>query len=268
MIKFTDKGHLYESTGDAKIDWKSVTRVISKCKQPFDPIERSKKSSKNKKSVWYGMDPQEIRSTWKGINDYALKLGNWYHPIKELEYLSQDSVVQGGIQMAIQPPIIEGEYKYSPPQKLENNTIYPEHFIYLESAQICGQADRVEVFDWTVNINDYKTNKEIKQESYRSWDGSYTMMLAPLEHLMDCNYYHYGLQLSLYMYMIIKHNPKLKPGKLTLEHVIFEEEGRDKYGGPIYVQDENGDFKISKIMYYEVPYLKTEVKALIALMTA
>ena len=32
----------------------------------------------------------------------------------------------------------------------------------------------------------------------------------------------------MYMYMILKHNPKLKPGGLILDHVIFKNVGVDK----------------------------------------
>ena len=65
-------------------------------------------------------------------------------------------------------------------------------------------------------------------------------MFKPLSHLDDCNLNHYNIQLSLYMYIILKHNPKLKPGKLIIQHVKFEETGRDKYDYPItkYINDE------------------------------
>ena len=67
-------------------------------------------------------------------------------------------------------------------------------------------------------------NKEIKTESFRNWEGISQKMLAPVSHLDDCNYNHYNLQLSIYMYIILKHNPTFKPGKLILHHIQFEEE--------------------------------------------
>jgi len=87
-------------------------------------------------------------------------------------------------------------------------------------------------------------------------------MFNPVSHLDDCNLNHYNLQLSLYMYIILKHNPKLKPGNLIVQHVSFEKEGENEFGYPIskYVNDEP---VIENIKMYELPYLKDEVKSLI-----
>ena len=65
------------------------------------------------------------------------------------------------------------------------------------------------------------------------------------------------------MYMILKHNPILTPGKLTLQHVIFEKEGSDKHGYPITKYSEEGDPVVKEVVKYEVPYLKEEVLTMI-----
>tara|TARA_R110000744_G_scaffold192645_3_gene311804 strand:+ start:71 stop:292 length:222 start_codon:yes stop_codon:yes gene_type:complete len=64
------------------------------------------------------------------------------------------------------------------------------------------------------------------------------------------------------MYIILKHNPKLKAGKLIVQHVKFEEESKDKYGYPItkYI---NGEPVLKELKMYELPYLKNEVRSLI-----
>ena len=124
--------------------------------------------------------------------------------------------------------IIQDNVKHAPIQRLSEG-IYPEHFVYLKSAGICGQADRVEVIQDTVDVVDYKTNKRIDKESYKDWQGISKKMLGPLAHLDDCNYNHYSLQLSLYLFIILKHNPRYKPGRLILQHVIFEKESENKY---------------------------------------
>jgi catechol 2,3-dioxygenase-like lactoylglutathione lyase family enzyme len=63
--------------------------------------------------------------------------------------------------------------------------------------------------------------------------------------------------------MILKHNPQYRPGKLTLHHITFEEEDRDKYGYPIAKKDADGNPIVKAIHPYEVPYLKSEVIAMI-----
>ena len=133
----------------------------------------------------------------------------------------------------------------------------------MKSAGICGQSDRVEVVKDTVEIVDYKTNKEIKKTSFVNWEGKSQKMIGPCEHLDDCNFNHYSLQLSTYMYIVLKHNPRYKPGKMFLHHVIFEKEGEDQFGNPIPKKDSNGDPIVKTVVPYEVPYLKAEVLTMI-----
>ena len=134
--------------------------------------------------------------------------------------------------------------------------------VYLKSVGICGQADVVEVVDGCININDYKTNKEIKTKAYTNWEGITSKMYAPIAHLDDCNLNHYNLQLSIYAYIIKKHNPKLKIGKLTIQHVKFVELAKDKNGYPIN-QHIDGEPVIDDIVMYDMPYLKNEVISII-----
>ena len=77
------------------------------------------------------------------------------------------------------------------------------------------------------------------------------------------NFNHYALQLSTYAYMINKHNPRNKIGKLSLHHVIFEKEGDDQFGYPIIKHDSQGNPIVKEIVPYEVPYLRREVIAMI-----
>jgi hypothetical protein len=258
-ILFLPQEHKYVSVdqNDA-IEWTSVTTVVSKFKEPFDADAIAIKSSKNKKSKWYGMSPEDIKQSWKNESDRAITLGTWYHNQRESDLLECESITREGCKLKIVKPIEENGIKYAPEQKLEDG-VYPEHFVYLKSAGICGQSDRVEIVNGKVNIYDYKTNKEIKKESYVNWEGMSKKMLSPVSHLDDSNYWHYALQLSFYMYMIIKHNPKLKPGKLCLDHVIFEEDGVDEKGNKIHKLDIEGHPFIKEVVTYELPYLKSEV---------
>jgi hypothetical protein len=60
--------------------------------------------------------------------------------------------------------------------------------------------------------------------------------------------------------MILKHNPQLKPGKLIIHHIMFEEEDeKDAFGYPISKLDADGEPIIKDIIPYEMPYLKDEV---------
>ena len=249
-VIFKEDGHIYESLDENlnkdKIKWTSVTTFISKFKPKFDADAISKKSCKNKRSKWFGLKPKEVRDIWKNEGERAIELGNWYHNDLEQRILDCKTIEREGVDIPIIKPIVDNSgIKIAPKQKLSDG-MYPEHFAYLKSACICGQADLVTIVNGKVNITDYKTNKEIKEKGFRNWEGIT----------------HYNIQLSLYMYIILKHNPKLKPGKLIIQHVKFEETGRDKYDYPItkYV---NKEPILKELKMYELPYLKDEVRSLI-----
>lgn len=262
-VLFRQENHSYESINkDESINWLSVTSFVSKFKKPFNAEEMSVKSSKNKKSKWYGLSPNVIRKAWDAESQRAMTLGTWYHEQREADLLACDTIQRSGVNVPIIRPIIQDNIKIAPDQRLTEG-VYPEHFVYLKSAGVCGQADRVEVVGNTIDLYDYKTNKEIKTESYRNWEGKAQTLLPPLEHIEDCNFYHYALQLSLYMYIMIKHNPNLKAGKLVIHHILFEETGKDNYGNPITKLDNDGNPVVKEVVPYDLPYLKSEVISMI-----
>lgn len=66
----------------------------------------------------------------------------------------------------------------------------------------------------------HNTNKKLEKESfYNKFTKSRTMMKFPMDNIMDCNFYHYSLQLSLYAYLLQKINPNFNIKKLVLIHI-------------------------------------------------
>lgn len=260
ILKFTPHNHKY--TSDDNKEWLSVTSLISQFKQPFEADAIAKRCSTSKKSKWYGMTPEDIKAAWKTEADRATTLGTWYHNQREADICEIENMERHGHTVPIFKPIEKDGVKYSPEQKLKDG-IYPEHMVYLKSAGICGQSDLVEVVNNTVYITDYKTNKEIKVEGFTNWEGITQKMAPPLSHLDDCHLNHYAIQLSMYMYIILKHNPKLKPGTLTIHHILFEEAGRDRFDNPISALDSTGNPIVTDIVQYDLPYLKQEAISLI-----
>jgi hypothetical protein len=260
ILKFTAHNHKYTSTDD--INWLSVTSLISNFKQPFDAETIASKVAKSKKSKWYGLTPTEIKEAWKSEANRATTLGTWYHNQREADICGLDNMERHGITVPVFKPLEIDGIKHSPEQKLKEG-VYPEHMVYLKSANICGQSDLVEVIDGKVHITDYKTNKEIKVEGFTNWEGITQKMAAPVSHLDDCHLNHYALQLSMYMFIILKHNPKLTAGTITIHHILFEEAGRDRFDNPISALDSHGDPIVTDIIQYDLPYLKAEAIALI-----
>ena len=260
---FLEKDHLYKSTNpEEKIDWISVTNFVNQFKPKFDPVTQALKSSKNPKSKWYGMDPVKIQEYWNLEGTRAASAGTAFHNQREVDLSGIDTIERSGLHIPVIKPIYQDGIKHAPDQRLVEG-IYPEHMVYLKSAGLCGQSDRVEVIKGVVDIYDYKTNKEIKTKGFTNWEGRTEKMLHVCAHLDNCNFNHYALQLSTYLYIILKHNPTFKPGKLCLHHIVFEKDSEDQFGYPIYKFDSNGDPVVEKLIVYDVPYLKEEVKNMI-----
>ena len=155
-VVFKEDGHIYQSLDENlekdQINWTSVTSFIAKFKPKFDQEAVAKKSCKNKRSKWYGLKPKEVINIWKKESERAIDLGNWYHNQRESDMLDFKTIEREGVEIPIIKPIVDSNgVKIAPNQKLEPG-VYPEHFAYLKSACICGQADLVEVVNGKVNI--------------------------------------------------------------------------------------------------------------------
>ena len=262
-IIFNEEAHSYTSVDPSdNIIWTSVTSLVGNFKQPFDSKAVAKRVTKNKKSKWFGIPPKEIEAIWTKESERAMSLGTFYHNQREADMLDFDTIERDGTEIPIIKPLVNNDgIKLAPEQKVEEG-IYPEHLVYLKSAGICGQADLVEIVNGYINIYDYKTNKEIKEKGFTNWEGITSKMFKPVNNLDDCNLNHYNLQLSIYAYVIKKHNPKLKIGKLVIQHVKFKQVGEDENGYPIN-EHINGEPVLETIKMYELPYLKDEVNSLI-----
>jgi len=261
-VKFYEIGHKYESIdAENPITWVSVTKLIDNFKEPFNANEQAAKCSKGKNPKYNKLSTEEILEVWNNENKRALKLGSWYHDQREKDILSCNTITREGVELTIIDPLMDGDAKLAPVQQLAEG-IYPEHLVYLSSVGVCGQADRIEVVNSKINVYDYKTNKEIKMQGFTDKRGKTKKMLTPLSHLEQCNFNEYALQLSAYLYIMLKHNSNLSPGKIQLDHVEFETSSLDKNGYPIHLLDKEGNPVVKKVTPYALPYLKKEVAAM------
>lgn len=167
---------------------------------------------------------KEIKSVlkeWKHEKDKSIVKGNNYHDFKEKQTIELGYCVNPFTNerfKTVESTIIENrnniEYRRPAFESLKDlqDGFHPELILWNNRYKLAGQADMV--FIATVGdkryayVDDYKTNKEIKQTSgywkwvdgKKSFVGSY--MLPPVDHLMDCNYNHYKLQISTYAWML------------------------------------------------------------------
>ena len=136
--------------------------------------------------------------------------------------------------------------------------VYPEFLISLASKdgilKVAGQIDLLIKDGNEITLIDYKTNKEIKKKSYFDMNTKTNLMMKyPLNNLMDCNYYHYTLQLSLYAYLLQQINPNFKIKSLQLYHVDHDNKTK------IYHLDYLKDDVIRMLKHYKKHLKQTSV---------
>lgn len=227
-ILFNDTNHTYINI-DSGSKYTSGTTFLSMFQEKKDwDIIATKFAKKHNKKVKKetGVDPKTDgdywRAEWKKREDEACVKGTNLH--FQLEKAVMD-----------QYPDLE---KYPSPtgktedEKLSLSTlklepgVYPELIVWNNKAMVAGQADLVIVKNNKVFLLDYKTNKKIDIKPYVRWDGSFDRFKRPISHIPDTTGEKYFLQLNLYMYMILKHNPKLNMGPMVLRHFQFDEDDK------------------------------------------
>lgn len=271
-VCFNEDLHTYWDEGNESEKYTSVTTLIHSFTQPFDKnfwsaykaLERlipkenwaiEKKSLLNSKIFNkelldlynisendFNKEQQAILDEWEATNRESCERGTKIHSELENEYYSKPK------NISLQKYGVGGKFEckkgYS---KLDlEHGVYPEYLIYRKSddgiLKIAGQIDLLIKDGNDIYIIDYKTNKSIDMKSgFNTQTKKNATMLYPLNNLMDCNYYHYTLQLSTYAYMIQRLNPDFNIKGLILVHF-----------------DHNG-----KVTQYKLDYLKEEVQRML-----
>lgn len=145
---------------------------------------------------------KEIRDRWEKDNKRSQEKGTKYH-----EYHENKAKAEGKVEN----PFTGEIYDYKEGWKMENgvkkNIVdlnnLPDGFyseLIVESKGIIGQIDRLWVKDGSIYIRDFKSNKKIEREN------RFQKMKYPVNHLDDCNYNHYKLQLNLYAWVLSNYN--------------------------------------------------------------
>lgn len=254
-VAFNNDEHCYWNVNDNK-KYISVTTLIHRFTQPFDkefwsaykaleklipkeswPME--KKSLLNTKMIDkeiltlynisendFNKTQQDILDAWDEENRKSCERGTKIH--EELE----NSFYKEAHDISLQKFGIGGKFECKKDYSeldLEYG-IYPEYLIYRESddgiLRIAGQVDLIIKSGNEITIVDHKTNKKIEQKSgFNTSTRSNVKMKYPLNNLMDCNFYHYTMQLSTYAWMLQKINPNFVIKDLILNH--YDHDGKN-----------------------------------------
>lgn len=168
-----------------------VSHVIKKYCQKFDPTGEiiARCAARDGKTV------EEKRKEWDEIRDTASDKGNSFH--RQAEHWVKTKT------------ILDDDYKDVISQLTKipfKGTLHSEVKLFSEELGIAGTSDLMDQHNGIVDIYDFKTNKELKKKSFFDVKSrQYKYMLSPVSHLMDCNFVHYSLQLSIYQILLEEH---------------------------------------------------------------
>ena len=191
-VEFYDPTHTYKIDGSSD-NIVSSTGVISKYFEKFDSdkiisnIVKSDKWLNDKSYKYYKIPGNEIKKIWEESGKNASELGTKMH--EKIEYFYNDNDIE------IYDNETELDYFLNFYNDNKDLDIYRTEFvIFAEDLLIGGSIDAMfKNDDGTYDLYDWKRSKEIKKEGFFNKKAK-----GRLNHLSDCNYSKYSLQLNLY----------------------------------------------------------------------
>ncbi|MCK5788525.1 MAG: hypothetical protein KAH32_05980 [Chlamydiia bacterium] len=249
-VFFIEEGHHYfhkedidgntvTNFTDSKYKFRSPTGILSAFKEHFDSVGISERYV-----VKHDLDitAEELRAEWSEKARIASDRGSKLHAYCESIYDGWDFG-----EIPEEPQARQAEYALQLLDKAGWKLMKTELLVYNKKLRLAGQVDLLlkikhegKVF---LGIFDYKFLKEPiqKKSYYNKWAGGYKMMSGPFRHLMDCNYYHYSIQMELYRMLMGVHGKKVK--KKTLVVMVEDDyDFVDGYPMKIWV-DSDGDLQ-------------------------
>ena len=224
-ISFDEATHIYKVGG---ITLQSVTNIVENCFPKFDAQLHAKTTAAK-----MGMTEEEVIAMWERKGKESRELGTAMHQKIESYYQGKDSREDDAFRLF---KVFADKVKLEPYRT--------EWAVYDTDYNIAGTIDFVDYQDGKYTIYDWKRSDKIIANGMPVKVSNYQEKgLYPLEHLENCAYYHYALQLSLYKFILEK-NYDIKVSDLRLG--IFH---------PSY----------DKPYVLKMPYLENEVKTLMEL---
>lgn len=210
-ITFEEKNHKYWSIIDGqKIQYVSGTTFVHKFIPFFDEMRISEIVAKKQ-----GLTQQEILDDWHQKRDESCYFGTKVHETAE-DVLNNRPL--RNVPKNAKEQIVFGKAKsFAQKFRDELDILGVEQIVFDHRLKIAGTIDLLAKSkkDGSVLILDWKTNSELKREN------AFEKCLSPIDHLDNCNYWHYALQLSLYQYLLIfgGYYPKNTKFKRMLIHI-------------------------------------------------
>lgn len=222
-VSFNAENHTY--TNNLGENYISVTTLLGKYKPPFDKDKAAARVAARE-----GLTVEEILSYWADLNRIATERGTLMHKAVEDFILTRE----------IENSDLEYLCRHIETQLIANSQfeVKGEELLYNHEYQIAGTADIILENDKYFKIWDLKTNKKINFTNNFN-DGKF--LFKPVDHLVNCEYTNYALQLSAYAFL-----KEQITGKKCVELKIIHS---------------SSSLNLNKeINESPVPYLKTDIK--------
>lgn len=182
-VKFDEQSHTYTHKDYGKFI--SVTTLLGKYKKPFDSNYHAERVAKRE-----GVSKEMVLEMWEVEKNKACDKGTKIHKLLE-DYINigetQDDY--GWLFKS---------YDKSADRNIDSyKKVLCEKLLYNEEYKVAGTADLIyEHSNNEFTLGDFKTNKK-----FRFCSAFGERLLAPVDHLHNCEFNIYALQLSTYAFM-------------------------------------------------------------------
>ena len=249
-ISFEEGPHIYTINGDS--DFMSVTKWNHSHFQHFDADKIIDKMMMSRK--WgpahkhWGKTKEQIKQEWKDNGNAASTAGTKMHYDIECYY--------NDMEVEVEEDCVEWQYfeKFEEEWGQHMKPWRTEWMIWDDKLKFAGSIDMTFLNDdGTIEIYDWKRSVGIKKEN--RWQSATTPCI---EHLPDCNFYHYSLQLNTYKALLEKnYGVKVKGMYLVCLHPNNENKSYQRIEVADLQKEVKDLFRLRKLMLKEKP-LKSE----------
>lgn len=234
--------------------YQGVKYLISKYREPFDSLNAATKKAKERmklrgisSSTKEGkIQLQEeiilVQEEWKKKEEYGANAHSKLQHDLKIKY--PDTITNSYTKTNFDEISKEDILLIN---KVKLNTRYTEKHIIDFHNKLSMYIDELHIDDkGYIHITEYKSSKNLNRTyTYKYPLGTITNYYSnPISHIIDCNFSHATLQASMYMYFVWYYNKHLKPGTITIKHIILNEE----------------DGSIISLENHEAPYWINEIK--------
>ena len=180
MVVFNKEKHSYTNP-TSSLDYCSVTSLINSFKEVFDLEKQSRIVAERE-----GVSQDEIKKRWNTIKVNACNFGTNLHSKIE------ENIESKGV-LHLDDELVKKFISFS---NINYKKALSETIVYSHEYRVAGTSDIIIDNDKTFDILDLKTNKNFRFSSKFNKN-----MLHPVEHLPECEYSIYSLQVSMYAYL-------------------------------------------------------------------